>query len=152
MRFISQGESTPVTRMLLPGLVLVLALALAACNGTPPAVVSVETLPAGNAAAGRAALRTYGCSSCHHIPGVAGADSYVAPPLDGWAERSYIAGTLPNEPAHLIRWIRFPQAVEPGTAMPNLQVSAEDAAHMSAYLYTLRSRPTWVEKVARALR
>ena len=121
-------------------------------NSLGAAMMTPVWLAAGRPLAGRAALRTYGCSSCHHIPGVAGADSYVAPPLDGWAERSYIAGTLPNEPAHLIRWIRFPQAVEPGTAMPNLGVSAEDAAHISAYLYTLRSRPTWVEKVARALR
>jgi cytochrome c2 len=67
-----------------------------------------------------------------------GAHSAVGPPLDRWAERHYIAGSLLNTPDNLIYWIRYPQAVEPGTAMPDLGVTEEDAAHMSAYLYTLR--------------
>jgi cytochrome c2 len=98
---------------------------------------------AGDIEAGRIALEAYGCNACHTIPGVIGANSLVGPPLNGWAERAYIAGALPNEPAHLISWIRFPQAIEPGTAMPNLDVTEEDAVNMSAYLYTLRRDETW---------
>ena len=32
---------------------------------------------------------------------------------------------------------RNPQAIEPGTAMPTQGVTADEAAHMAAYLYTL---------------
>jgi cytochrome c1 len=38
----------------------------------------------------------------------------------------------------LIRWIETPQAIEPGTAMPNLGVTEQRARDMAAYLYTLR--------------
>lgn len=95
-------------------------------------------MPGGDVQRGRILLQEYGCHSCHHIPGVPGADSYVGPPLTAWAERQYIAGTLSNEPDSLLLWIRFPQAVEPGTAMPNLGVDEQDARDMAAYLYTLR--------------
>jgi cytochrome c len=62
----------------------------------------------------------------------------VGPPLTMFARRAYIAGQLSNEPNNLIRWIRDPQAVEPGTAMPNLGVAPAVARDMAAYLYTLR--------------
>jgi cytochrome c len=62
----------------------------------------------------------------------------VGPPLTMFARRAYIAGQLPNEPDNLIRWIRDPQAVEPGTAMPSLGVEPAVARDMAAYLYTLR--------------
>jgi cytochrome c2 len=98
----------------------------------------LQTVPGGDPQQGAAVLRAYGCGSCHNIPGVVGAHSAVGPPLDRWAERHYIAGSLLNTPDNLIRWIRSPQAIEPGTAMPDLGVTAEDARHMSAYLYTLQ--------------
>lgn len=87
---------------------------------------------------GRQALKQYGCGACHFIPGVPGAVAYVGPPLDAWAERHYIAGTLLNTPDNLIHWLREPQAIEPDTAMPNLGVTEQDARDMSAYLYQLR--------------
>ena len=55
-----------------------------------------------------------------------------------FARRAYIAGQLPNDPENLVRWIQDPQGVEPGTAMPNLGVTAAVARDMAAYLYTLR--------------
>ena len=120
-----------------------LLLALGGCIEMPQERVVVQETTAGNSEAGRLALASYGCNACHHIPGVSGPTAYVAPPLDAWAERSYIAGTLPNEPEYLKQWIRFPQAIEPGTAMPNLDVTDEDAGNMAAYLYTLRSDRDW---------
>jgi cytochrome c2 len=112
-------------------------------GGAPDLLADAPDLPAGDPALGRIALQEYGCHSCHVIPGVPGADSWVGPPLTAWAERTYIAGTLPNEPQYLVEWIRFPQAIEPGTAMPNMGVPEEDAVHMGAYLYTLRSERGW---------
>lgn len=87
---------------------------------------------------GEATIRAYGCGACHVIPGVAGAHSYVGPPLNEWAERHYIAGNLMNTPENLIAWLRDPAAIEPGTAMPNVGLSDQEARDISAYLYSLR--------------
>jgi mono/diheme cytochrome c family protein len=85
----------------------------------------------------RLALRQYGCSGCHRIPGVTGSDANVGPPLEGLARRRLIAGRLDNTPENLARWLRAPNAVKPGTAMPALGVSEEHARLMAAYLSRL---------------
>ncbi len=72
------------------------------------------------------------------IPGVNGARGKVGPPLTDWSERVYIAGQVPNSTDFLVRWLEMPQAIEPGTAMPNLRVTEGDARDIAAYLYTLR--------------
>jgi len=92
----------------------------------------------GDVARGRAKIREYGCGSCHMIPGITGADGRVGPPLDHWSRRVFIAGQVPNTLDFLIRWIEVPQAIEPGTAMPNLRVTEGEARDIAAYLYTLR--------------
>lgn len=83
------------------------------------------------------ALRQYGCVSCHTIPGVAGANATVGPPLDRLGSRTYIAGTLVNTPSNLSFWIQHPQTVHPGTAMPEMHITAQDADTISRYLETL---------------
>lgn len=85
----------------------------------------------------RLALRQYACVACHRIPGMTGSDVHAGPPLEGLARRALIAGRLPNTPEHLVQWIRAPQAVKPGTAMPDLGVSEEHARLMAAYLSRL---------------
>ena len=123
-----------VNRMMqLCGLVA-LSLFLAACStqSTAPA----QVVAGGDPQRGALAIRAYGCGTCHRIPGIAGADAMVGPPLDNWAERHYIAGAWPNQPELLIEWIRFPQAIEPGNAMPNMGVTEQEARDISAYLYT----------------
>lgn len=87
---------------------------------------------------GRAAFQTYGCGSCHVIPGVAGANGKVGPPLTSFSARAYIAGEVANTPDNLVAWIVQPQNIEPNTAMPMLGVSIQAAKDMAAYLYTLR--------------
>lgn len=86
---------------------------------------------------GRAAIRAHGCGACHVIPGIEGAVSWVGPPLNEWARRGYVAGRLPNAPEHLIAWLRDPQAIAPGSAMPNLGLTEAEARDAAAYLYTL---------------
>lgn len=88
----------------------------------------------GDVRAGAEAIETYGCGSCHTIPGIRGADSLVGPPLTSWGERSFIAGTLPNTHENLVSWITDPDAVRPGTAMPDLDVPPADAQDIAAYL------------------
>jgi mono/diheme cytochrome c family protein len=96
---------------------------------------------AGDPVRGKELLLKLGCPACHHIPGVPGAGGEVGPPLTRWAERQYISGRLVNTPAALAAWISNPQGFEPGTVMPNLGASLEQARDMAAYLYTLGRRP-----------
>jgi len=45
---------------------------------------------------------------------------------------------LPNDPAFLRRWIANPQAIKPGTLMPDLNLSEQQVNDVVAYLGTLR--------------
>ncbi|TFW09765.1 c-type cytochrome [Oxalobacteraceae bacterium OM1] len=92
----------------------------------------------GDAELGRRAIERYACVACHRIPGIPGPPSDVGPPLDHMARRAYIAGVLGNTPANMERWLRDPPAVDPRTAMPNLQLSEREARDVAAYLATLR--------------
>jgi cytochrome c2 len=85
---------------------------------------------------GEAMFIQYGCGSCHGLKHVRKASGTVGPPLDGIAVRAIIAGKLNNTPSHLQAWIRDPQRISPGTAMPDLQVGDRDARDISAFLYT----------------
>jgi cytochrome c len=89
----------------------------------------------GDAQRGADALRRYGCGACHRIPGIAGADGNVGPPLERVARRVYLAGVLANTPENMIRWIQAPQQIAPRTAMPDMQVTAGDARDIATYLY-----------------
>lgn len=93
---------------------------------------------AGDAARGRVALTQYACNACHIIPGVTGPRVFVGRPLDDVGSRKFIAGNLPNTQHNLMRWIRDPRSVDPQAAMPDLDVTADDAADISAYLLTLQ--------------
>lgn len=86
---------------------------------------------------GRSLLVQYRCGSCHTIPGVPASRGVVAAPLTGWSQRSYIAGRLPNKPDVLVRWIVEPQSLVPGTLMPDMGVSPEEAQAMASYLFSL---------------
>ncbi len=96
------------------------------------------TPAAGNVERGRIALTQYACNACHMIPGVTGSDVYVGRPLDGIAQRRFIAGHLPNTQENLVRWIRDPKSVDPQTTMPTQGVTERDAVDISAYLLSRR--------------
>ncbi len=109
---------------------------LGACGGSIEQRAAAMT--GGDPARGKEIIRRYGCEACHSIPGVAGARGQVGPPLDRIGSRSNLAGGLPNTPDNLMRWIRDPQAIQPGTAMPMMGVTERDGRDIAAYLYTLR--------------
>jgi cytochrome c2 len=71
---------------------------------------------------GEAMFIQYGCGSCHALENVRDATG--------------IAGHLANSPQNMERWIRDPQHVSPGTAMPDLGVGEGDARDITAFLYT----------------
>jgi cytochrome c2 len=82
-------------------------------------------------------IRNAGCGSCHRIPGIAGADGLVGPPLDVISRRIYLAGVLRNTPENMIAWLQNPQRFVPGNAMPNMNLSEAQSRDIAAYLYTL---------------
>ena len=85
---------------------------------------------------GEAMFIQYGCGSCHALKNVRTATGMVGPPLDGIALRVIVAGHLSNTPENMKKWIRDPQQVSPGTAMPDLNVGPGDARDITAFLYT----------------
>ncbi len=117
-------------------------VALAAC-GDGNAVQGNREVAGGEAARGKAILtaNTHGCGGCHTIPGIPNAHGTVGPPLHGMALRGYVAGRLPNDPGNLVRWISGPQEIDPRSAMPDTGITTAEAAHVAAYLYTLRDIP-----------
>jgi cytochrome c1 len=114
-----------------------ICLTLSGCYGG-------QTLPSyaialdGNAKHGKELIQGYGCGGCHVIPGIHDANGLVGPPLIYFSRRTMVAGELPNTQENLVRWVKNPRAVEPGTAMPDLGLSDDQAYDISAYLYTLR--------------
>jgi cytochrome c len=120
---------------------------LAACAEPmrpPSRAAAVAPAPgAGEVQRGWQLIQDYGCHSCHTVPGVPGANSLVGPPLTDWADRHYIVGMIPNTPENVSTFIQYPQSFRPGTAMPNMGVTPEDARAISAYLYTLRRDRVW---------
>lgn len=107
------------------------AMACGRSADAPAPVASTDVLR------GRRALQQYACTACHSIPGVTGPQAFVGPPLERFARREWIAGTLPNTPQNLERWLTHTQEVKPGTAMPQLGVVPQDARDIAAFLATL---------------
>ena len=106
-------------------------LALAAC--APPTASAIGDPKTGVALIGQAQ-----CSACHIIPGIAAADGMSGPSLKGFGRRTMIAGMLANTPSNLVAWLRAPQTLSPGNAMPNMNLSAPQARDIAAYLDTLQ--------------
>ena len=58
------------------------------------------------------------CVACHQIAGTT-ATGLLGPALTGYGERPWVgAGAAPNNVENLVRWIRDPQSLKPGTLMP----------------------------------
>jgi cytochrome c2 len=119
-------------------MLLAAALLFLAGAGCSSKEEKAARLTGGDPQQGKMAIRQYGCEACHTIPGVEGAQGLVGPPLDRIGSRVYLAGRLSNTPENMMRWIRNPQGIEPGTAMPNLHVTEKDGRDIAAYLYTLQ--------------
>jgi cytochrome c len=93
-------------------------------------------LTGGDPAHAPALFRRYGCSGCHTIPGIPGADGQTGAPLTGLSKRVYIAGVLENRSDNLVAWIVSPQSFSPQTAMPMTGISEKEARDLAAYLYS----------------
>jgi mono/diheme cytochrome c family protein len=94
----------------------------------------------GDAEAGKKLVEEIGCLGCHQINGIGNA---FAPDL------SRVASKVQAD--WLFAWVKNPQEYLPHTKMPNLRLSDEQAAHITAYLMTLGAkteRPAFAQKLA----
>jgi cytochrome c len=96
--------------------------------------------PGSPAAEGAQIIATKPCVGCHTIPGVPGANGQVGPNLAGIASRTKIAGgaVTISSPDDLKKWILNPASLKPGTAMPNVGLTDDEATKIVAFLETLK--------------
>ena len=114
-------------------MVLILGL-LAACADKRQ---QPRDITGADAAAGLAVIERLGCAACHQIPGVDWPQGTVGGSLDGFADRSMIAGRFPNQPDTLATWVRNAPSMSPTTGMPAMPMTSAEARDVAAYLYTL---------------
>ena len=87
---------------------------------------------------------TKGCSGCHTINGLEGANGQLAPNLTHLYSRETFAGAIFElNNRNLRRWLRDPPAMKPmnpdnGMGMPNLGLSEDEITQLIAYLETLK--------------
>ena len=99
-----------------------------------PAPGAVTTAAQG----GRHVFEQLTCVNCHTIAGT-GASPRLAPDLTHLASRRTLgAGVLENTPPNLVRWLHNPQAIKPGSHMPQVLLSEAQVQDLTAYLETLR--------------
>lgn len=98
-------------------------------NGFPPEpVLAGSASPTAAASAGQPEVFGQICVACHSVGGRGGA---VGPALDGVADRF--------EPSYLEQWLRDPNAVRPGTTMPQLPLTDAQVGELVAWLGTLHA-------------
>ena len=125
------------------GLILVAVLSAALATGIAVAIVKnvsqrgavATAMTGGDARLAPGIFRRYGCTGCHAIPGVAGADGKVGGELRSLRQRVYIGDGLNNTPDNLIRWIVSPTHFSRQSAMPATGITEAEARHVAAYLY-----------------
>jgi len=130
----TSSRRVPIAKRVLSAILAALA---AGCQNHQAQSIIVPKMAAADDHRGSQLIASYGCGTCHVVPGVRNANGVVGPPLTQFASRVYVAGMLRNTPDNLMIWLQNPQAVVPGNAMPNMGVSTRDARDMAAYLYTL---------------
>jgi cytochrome c2 len=105
-------------------LIILTALVLGACGRT------VDYSEA------RGLIATH-CAACHVVPGVPEAKGRVGPSLAGIARQQILAGHFANDRMIMAEWITHPQAMLPGSAMPDTGLTDQQGAEIAAYLATL---------------
>ena len=117
-----------------------LALACAsfvACDGPPD---RTPTLGDADTRRGRQLVSEKGCVTCHTFPDLKWPRGGLGPSLQDFGRQGLIAGRLPNQPGVLMQFIRNAPALVPGTAMPAISMTDQEARDVTAYLLTLQPR------------
>jgi cytochrome c len=128
------SRTTHASKRLSTGALLVLAALTSGCAKEEP----VSRVAGGDPERGRLLVQQYQCAACHFIPEVQGPNGDAGPSLESMGRLSYIAGSIPNQPENMIRFLQNPPAVKPGTLMPALGITDDEARHMAAFMYSLK--------------
>ncbi len=84
---------------------------------------------------GREVIERVGCAACHEIPGIDWPKGRLGTSLKGFDDIGLIAGALPNDAENLASFVRNAPATKPGSTMPAMPITAEEARDVAAYLY-----------------
>jgi len=128
------SRTTRVSKYLSTAALLVCAALASGCAKEEPA----SRVAGGDPERGRLLVQQYQCAACHFIPEVQGPNGDAGPSLESMGRLSYIAGSIPNQPENMIRFLQNPPAVKPGTLMPALGITDDEARHMAAFMYSLK--------------
>ncbi len=97
---------------------------------------------AGDPANGRRLFTSTGCAGCHTLTAVLGATGVNGPNLANVVVRPTLAGeSIPMTPETLARWLPDPAALEPGTSVPSVGLTDEEARDIAAFLYSQPYNP-----------
>jgi cytochrome c2 len=95
----------------------------------------------GDAATGQKLVREIGCVGCHLMEGEqapkVGSRRRFGPALSKLGSKV--------KPEWLYHWLKEPRHYAPGTRMPNMRLTDQEAMDIAAYLITLRD-PAWDSK------
>ena len=87
---------------------------------------------------GQELFRSMTCYNCHNIKG-AGSNAQFGPDLTHLASRRALAAeVMENNRENLARWLSNPQAIKPGSLMPNFRLTKEQVDDLTSYLETLK--------------
>ena len=90
------------------------------------------------AAEGQTVFMHSACINCHTVAGTA-ATGRFGPDLTHLESRDTIAaGSIPNTPENLRKWVDDPNSMKPGALMPSMHLSQHDLDAITAYLTTLQ--------------
>jgi cytochrome c oxidase subunit 2 len=104
------------------------------------AAANTAPVAEGNVEAGKNFFMNGPCIACHFIEGTK-AQGKVAPrPLTVFATYPTIGQVdgFTNNAENVRKWLTNPQAIKPGTQMPNLNLKPQDMANLAVYLETLK--------------
>jgi len=104
-----------------------------AATGATSAQAAPVALPPGP---GKDLFQAKPCPTCHTIAGLS--TGTVGPELSHVASKTQIAGTLPMNHDDLVKWLLNPPGVKPGTQMPNLGLSDQEANQLADWLIQLK--------------
>lgn len=76
------------------------------------------------------------CIACHAIQ--PDAKSPVAPHLNGFADRTRVAGFMDNNEENLKEWLRDPAGVKQGSLMPKIEMTEDELDQLTKYLLELK--------------
>jgi len=87
---------------------------------------------------GRTEFLSLSCVNCHTVSGTGAAGTF-GPDLSHLMSRDTLAsGVVPNSAENLRAWLKDPDAIKPGSLMPNMQLTPEQLDEVVTYLSSLK--------------